>query len=302
MTDSQIPQIPADPVQQMLDVLELSSTDARTTEDIFVGKSHWMMGGRVFGGQVMAQAAVAAQRTMEDDRPIHSLHGYFLRPGDVEKTITFSVDRIHDGRSFATRRTQAYQEAQPILSMIASFQTADGGPEAQSPMPKGMPDPESLPPVGEFLKGIDHPAARHWDEGRAFDIRHVEGPIWAPNAAYKPNSGMNHMWVKAKSALPDDDALHQAALLYMSDMSILEPVLQRHGVHWLTPGLKVASLDHAIWWHRPVRVDDWLLLRMHTTFSGGGRGPAHCRVFDREGTHVASFAQEGMVRIPEASA
>ena len=300
MTNAQLPQIPADPVQQMLDVLELSGTDARTTEDIFVGDSHWFMGGRVFGGQVMAQAAVAAQRTMTDHRPIHSLHGYFLRPGDTEKTITFSVDRIHDGRSFATRRTQAYQSGQPILSMIASFQTEDGGPEAQSPMPKDMPDPESLPPITEFLKGVEHPLARYWGEGRPFDIRHVEGPIWAPNERYREGSGMLHMWVKAKTRLPDDDGLHRAALLYMSDMSILEPVLQRHNVHWLTPGLKVASLDHAIWWHRPARVDEWLLLRMHTTSSGGGRGLAHCRVFDQEGRHVASFAQEGMVRIPKA--
>ena len=282
----------------MLDVLELSSTDARTTEDIFVGDSHWMAFGRVFGGQVMAQAAVAAQRSMEPGRHIHSMHGYFLRPGDVSKTITFAVDRIHDGRSFATRRTQAYQEGLPILSMIASFQTDDGGPEAQSPMPKGMPAPEDVPHISESLRGFDHPLADHWDRGRPFDFRHIEGPLWAPNERFDPESGLMHVWVKAKRELPDDDDLHRAALAYMSDTVILEPILRRHGVTWLTPGIKVASLDHAIWWHRPVRVDEWLLLRMHTTSSGGGRGLAHCRVFDQEGTHVASFAQEGMVRIP----
>ncbi len=301
MTDLQIPDVPEDPVQQMLDVLELSSTEARTTEDIFVGESHWMAYGRVFGGQVMAQAAVAAQRTIDDGRGIHSMHGYFLRPGDVQKTITFAVDRIHDGRSFATRRTQAYQNGLPILSMIASFQSEDGGPEAQSPMPEGMPDPEDVPPVSEFLTGFDHPIARHWDEGRAFDFRHVEGPLWAPNERFDPDSGIMHVWVKAKRALPDDDALHRAALAYMSDTVILEPTLRRHRVHWLTPGIKVASLDHAIWWHRKTRVDEWLLLRMHTTSSGGGRGLAHCRVFNQQGVHVASFAQEGMVRIPERS-
>lgn len=298
MNDLQIPAVPEDPVQMMLDVLELSSTEARTSEDIFVGDSHWMMNGRVYGGQVMAQAAVAAQRTIDGGRDIHSMHGYFLRPGDTNRTITFAVDRIHDGRSFATRRTQAYQEGMPILSMIASFQTDDGGPEAQSPMPRNMPSPEDLPTAEETLRGFDHPMAEHWSQGRPFDFRHVEGPLWAPNERYDPDSGMMHVWVKAKRELPDDDALQRASLVYMSDAAILEPIMRRHRVTWLTPGIKMASLDHAIWWHRPTRVDEWLLLRMHTTSSGGGRGLAHCRVFNREGVHVASFAQEGMVRIP----
>src|SRR4051794_30970173 len=152
----------SDPLSGLLATLDLTDTGARTREDIFTGPSQWMPGGRVFGGQVLAQAIVAAVRTVLADRVIHSAHAYFLRPGDVDQPITFSVDRIHDGRSFSTRRTQAYQEGLPILSMIASFQTEDAGLEHSTPMPEGLPQPEDLPSAAEALAGIDHPVARHW--------------------------------------------------------------------------------------------------------------------------------------------
>ncbi len=168
----------SDPLSGLLATLDLTDTGARTTEDIFTGPSEWQPHGRVFGGQVLAQSVVAATRTVPDDRPIHSMHGYFLRPGDIALPITFSVDRIHDGRSFTTRRTQAYQQGVPILSMIASFQTEDEGLDHQEPFPDDIPDPESLPTAAETLEGVDHPVAKVWAWGRPFDIRHVESPIW----------------------------------------------------------------------------------------------------------------------------
>lgn len=287
-------------IRLLLETLSLAETGARTSEDIFTGPSHPMPYGRVFGGQVMAQAVVAAQRTVDPERPVHSVHGYFVRPGDVELPITFSVERIHDGRSFSTRRVQAYQSGLPIMSMISSFQVVDDGPSSQRAMPEGLPEPESLPSDDTLLAPFsEHPQARAVI-ARPFDIRHVEGPVYLPDPS-RPRHGEQHVWLRAKDRLPDDDALHRAALAYLSDYAILEPIVRMHGAAWATPGLRAASLDHAVWWHRPVRVDEWLLLQLETTSSGGGRGLAQGYVFSADGTHVATIAQEGMVRVPEAA-
>ena len=283
----------------MLAALDLTDTGARTSEGIFTGPSQWSPIGRVFGGQVLAQAVVAATRTVEAERPIHSMHGYFLRPGALEVPITFAVDRIHDGRSFSTRRTQAYQQGLPILSMIASFQTVDEGLEHQREMPEGVPDPESLPDERELLSSIDHPVARFWASGRPFEMRHVEGPIYLPSG--RERSASQAVWFRARNRMPDDPALHRAALAYASDYTILEPIFRRHGVAWATPGLKAASLDHAMWWHRPARVDEWLLYVQESTTAGGGRGLSHGRIYSRDGLLVASVAQEGMTRVPVSS-
>jgi acyl-CoA thioesterase-2 len=224
------------------------------------------------------------------------MHGYFLRPGDVEKPITFSVDRIHDGRSFSTRRTQAYQEGVPILSMIASFQDVDAGPEHQAEMPADLPDPEALPSTADVLAGIDHPVAQFWATERAFDIRHVGSPIYLRvDGDRVPHQAV---WMRAVGTLPDDPGLHRAAIAYASDHTILEPVLRRHGVAWVTPGLKIASLDHAMWWHRDGRADEWLLYAQESPNAIGGRGLSFGRVYDRSGRLLASIAQEGMIRVP----
>ncbi|WP_150308587.1 acyl-CoA thioesterase [Planctomonas psychrotolerans] len=287
-----------DPLGSLLTALDLTDTGARTSEDILTGSSQWMPLGRVFGGQVLSQSLVAAQRTLEDDRIVHSMHGYFLRPGDVQKPITFSVDRIHDGRSFSTRRTQAYQDGRPILSMIASFQREDEGLDHQSDMPQGLPQPEDLPAEKDFLGSIDHPVAQYWANGRPFDIRHVSGPVYFGPGGERVAS--QAVWFRAIGELPDDPNLHRAALVYASDYSILESVLRRHGLTWGTPGLKVASLDHAMWWHRFARVDDWLLYVQESPSATGGRGLALGKIFSRDGALVASVAQEGMVRAPES--
>lgn len=285
----------SDPLSGFLGALDLTDTGARTSEDIFTGPSQWMPHGRVFGGQVLAQSLVAAQRTIAADRFVHSMHGYFLRPGKVDQPITFSVDRIHDGRSFSTRRTQAYQEGVPILSMIASFQDVDEGLEHQATMPEGIPEPETLPSVAEHLGLIDHAVARFWANERPFDMRHIPSPVYL--SVEGERVAHQAVWLKAVGPLPDDENLHRAALAYASDYSILEPILRRHGIPWATPGLKAASLDHAMWWHRFGRVDEWFLYVQESPNAIGGRGLSLGRLYRRDGVLMASVAQEGMVRV-----
>jgi len=245
---------------------------------------------------VLAQALVAAQRTIPEDRSVHSMHAYFLRPGDVDLPITFSVDRIHDGRSFSTRRTQAYQDGVPILSAMASFQDNDEGLDHQVEMPKDLPDPESLPTTAESLASVDHPVARYWASERPFDMRYVPSPIFfSVEGAHVAHQAV---WLKSVGPMPADMNLHRAALAYASDYSILESIMRRHGLAWATPGIKVASLDHAMWWHREARVDEWLLYVQESPNAIGGRGLSLGRIFDRSGRLIASVAQEGMVRPP----
>ncbi|WP_407358272.1 acyl-CoA thioesterase II [Microbacterium sp. LTA6] len=283
-------------VDRLLDVLDLDFTQARTTEDIFTGTSHPMPTGRIYGGQVLAQSLIAAERTLPENRTVHSMHGYFLRPGDSSQGITIAVDRIHDGRSFSTRRSQAYQNGVPIFSMIASFQDDDPGIEHAVPMPEGVPSPDSLSPDEDRDAGL--PEAVVWMlRERAADIRHVDSPLYLPSDDERvPHQGV---WMRMRAALPDDPALHRAALAYLSDMTIQESILRAHGVYWSLPGLKVASLDHAMWWHRPARVDEWLLYVQESPNAKGGRGLATGRIYTEDGALVASVAQEIMVRVPE---
>ena len=284
------------PMEGLLTALDLTDTGARTSEDIFTGPSQWMPLGRVFGGQVLAQSLVAAMRTVPDERHVHSMHGYFLRPGDVGQPITFSVDRIHDGRSFSTRRTQAYQDGHPILSMIASFQDDDEGIEHQIEMPTDMPDPDSLPTAADALAQVDHSVARYWANERPFDMRHLPSPIYLKVDG--EHTARQAVWMKTMGPLPDDPDLHRAALAYASDYSIMEPVMRRHGVAWATPGLKVASLDHAMWFHRFGRVDEWMLYVQDSPTAQGGRGLSTGSIYSRAGLLLATVAQEGMLRVP----
>ncbi|MFD0791706.1 acyl-CoA thioesterase [Microbacterium insulae] len=283
----------------MLSVLDLASSDARTTEDIFTGVSQSMPLGRVYGGQVLAQSIVAAARTIPDGRDVHSMHGYFLRPGDSAKGITFAVDRIHDGRSFSTRRTQAFQEGVPIFSMIASFQDSDPGIEHQTAMPDGIPEPDALPDVEAHLRGL-HPMSKRLFTDRPVDLRHVPSPIYlSVDGEQRPSQAV---WMRVRRAIPDDPAVHRAALAYLSDLTIQESILRAHGIPWAMPGLKVASLDHAMWWHRFGRVDEWLLYVQESPNARGGRGLATGHIYSRDGMLLASVAQEITVRVPDPSA
>lgn len=289
--------IPVNPLAEMISALNLTDAGgARTREDIFTGPSQWMPHGRVFGGQVLAQSLVAATRTVEA-RPVHSLHGYFLRPGDIELPITFSVDRLRDGRSFSTRRVQAYQKGEPIFSMIASFQETDPGLEHQDEFPLDIPAPETLPSAAELIGDNPHPVAQYWAKARPFDMRHVGSPIYF-SVKGEPVAHQA-VWIKALGDMPADSQLHTAALAYASDYSILESIYRRHGIAWSHPGLKSASLDHAMWFHREPKVDEWMLYVQESPSASGGRGLALGRIFSQDGRLLATVAQEGMVRVPE---
>lgn len=284
--------------QILLDLLALDGdNEARTDEDIFVGQTPTQNRNRVFGGQVLAQSIMAATRTVDEARVVHSLHGYFLRPGDPNQNITFGVQRLRDGRSFSARRVHAYQNGEPILSMIASFQEPSEGLEHHDPMPIEAPDPESLPTTADLVGHLNHPVAKEWAFERPFDVRHVTEPIYL--AGDKNQAADSAVWLRTTSAMPDDLALHRAALAYASDYVLLEPILRAHGLAWVHPGLSIASLDHAMWWHQDFRVDQWLLYVLHSPSASSARGLGTGQFFNRDGQLVATVAQEGMIRLPE---
>ncbi|RHA44334.1 acyl-CoA thioesterase [Cellulomonas rhizosphaerae] len=285
---------PHSAIDSVLGILEIEQDPA--SPDVFSGDSLPQPNGRVFGGQVLAQSLLAAGRTVEDGRLPHSLHGYFLRAGDVREPITFAVERLRDGRSFSARRTHALQGGAPILSMITSFQEDQPGIDYADEMPADVPEPEDVTSALDLLSGIDHPVAKFWTQEAAFDVRHVGGSIYLGPAP--SHQGQQMVWFRSRGPLPDDQLLHRALLAYACDQVMLEPILRRSGQSWVTPGLSIASLDHAMWWHRDVRVDDWLLYVQSSPSAQGGRGLGAARVFTREGVLVASVAQEGMVRLP----
>jgi acyl-CoA thioesterase-2 len=288
----QNPEIPSYPVADLVEVLNLK----QLSDTEFLGRSQWMPHGRVFGGQVLAQSLSAATLTVPEHRFVHSLHSYFLRPGDVSKEINFSVEVLRDGRSFSARRVQALQDDKPIFSMIASFQDLDSGLDHQDQMPENLPDPESLPSAQDLLGAFDHPTAKYWSTARPFDIRHIEPAIYLTPA--KDQVAKQMLWFKAFTPMPNSALVQSAALAYASDYSILEPILRKHQLSWAVPGLSSASLDHAMWFHRPTRVDDWLLYVQESPSAQGGRGLSIGKIFNRAGELVASVAQEGMLRIP----
>ena len=266
--------------------------------NLFRGQSRDLGGKAVFGGQVIGQALVAASRTVEDRWP-HSLHAYFLRPGDMARPIIYEVDRVRDGKHFAARRVQAFQGGKVLLSMICSFQVPEPGLEHQAPMP-GAPAPESLRPqaelVREWLASVAEvpPRIRQAFERRtAVEFRPVE-PRNPLLPTVKPPQ--QAFWVRANGTLPESPLLHACVLAYASDFSLLSTALLPHGVSWLTPGLAVASIDHALWFHRPFRLDDWLLYAMDSPTAQGGRGLSRGQFFDRAGRLVASVTQENLMR------
>jgi acyl-CoA thioesterase II len=256
---------------------------------------------RVFGGQVLAQALVAAGRTVDADRHVHSLHSYFLRPGDPKAPIVFEVDRIRDGRSFTTRRVVAIQHGQAIFNLQSSFQVLEDGPEHADVMPD-VPPPESTPalvvaPPGESEVARDERVRlRPWPGERPIDLRYVQSPHWEPGIR-APDLDV---WVRADGALPDDPLVHVAVVAYASDFMILGTSTLPHREEAHTPQFdaeyQVASLDHVMWFHRPCRADEWLLYHCHSPNAAAARGFARGEVFRRDGTLCATIAQEGLVR------
>lgn len=293
------PSAPEDPTELLRGLLDLSEAepDPVTGEPRFTGTTPHQRHRRVFGGQVLAQALAAASRTVQEGRPAHSLHAYFIRPGDVDEPITFSVETLRDGRSFSVRRVLAEQRGKAILALTSSFQEPAEGVDHQVAMPEGIPGPEELPTTADVMGDIRHPVAEEWSWARPFDIRHVSPAIYLDPAAEATNTNM--VWMRTFTPLADDPRLHLAALTYASDYTLLEPVLRQHGVAWVQPGMSAASLDHAMWFHRPARVDEWLLYVQHSPSAQGARGLGQGSVFTREGLLVASVAQEGMIRLPQ---
>jgi acyl-CoA thioesterase-2 len=276
-----------------------------TSVRVFEGKSQLTPHHRVFGGQVLAQCVMAAGLTVrhvEEEhgpRPIHSLHGYFMRPGDDTLPIRFAVEEMRDGNSFSTRRVHAIQKGAPIMSVTASFQEPAGGLEHQDDMP-AVPGPDGLRSLSELLGEVNHPAAEHIREKRPIEQRHVEVTHYVDPAPEHVSA--QNVWMRAIGELPDDALLHSAVLAYASDYSLLEPVLRRHGLTWGNPRLRMASLDHSMWFHRPVRADDWILYTQQSPSATSGRGLGIGHMFTRDGRLVATTAQEGMVRLkPERS-
>jgi acyl-CoA thioesterase-2 len=274
----------------------LSTLDIETLEvDLFRGVSPQVGWQRVFGGQVIGQALVAAYRTV-NSRIAHSLHGYFLRPGDPAVPIIYNVDRIRDGGSFSTRRVVAIQHGQPIFSMAASFHKPEEGLCHQMQMPE-VPPPEELPSEAELkaclIDRVPPQVKAYWDHERPIEIRPVDLSRYLSPEKRAPSQ---QVWIKATGTLGDDLALNQCVLAYASDFTLLDTALIAHGRFVLDPKLMLASLDHAIWFHRSFRADDWLLYAQDSPSSGGGRAFCRGTLFTRSGELVASTAQEGMVR------
>ncbi|GAA5032280.1 acyl-CoA thioesterase II [Terrabacter aeriphilus] len=311
---------PLNPLEDLLDVLDLKDvgtahiavTDVQgrdatesigaTSARVFEGRSQKMPHGRVFGGQVLAQCVMAAGITVRDldgdgTRPIHSLHGYFMRPGDDTLPIRFAVEEMRDGNSFSTRRVHAVQKGAPIMSMVCSFQERAGGLDHQEPMPDVV-GPEGLVSLAESFRGVDHPGARHIAESRPIELRPVESNMFVD--AGPEQVATNHVWMRAVDRLPDDPLLHAAVLAYSSDYTLLEPVLRRHGLVWSDRRLRVASLDHSMWFHRDARADEWLLYDQQSPSAVSGRGLSIGQIFGADGVLVATTAQEGMVRVKES--
>jgi acyl-CoA thioesterase-2 len=251
---------------------------------------------RVFGGQVAAQALIAAGRTVEGgtgtERPVHSLHAYFLRPGDPKIPIVYQVDRIRDGKSFTTRRVAAIQRGEAIFHLSASFHRPEEGVSHQQPMPQ-VPDPEILPTWGELMAPYADQLGPWLTRPRPIDVRHVGMPLrLAPDAPPRPP--VHQMWFRADGKVPDEPLLHACLVAYASDMTLLDTIMAPHGLIW-SPGAQV-SLDHAMWFHRPFRADEWLLYDQRSPTAAGARGLATGTIYTREGALAVSVVQEGLLR------
>jgi len=276
----------------VVDLLNLEQIEV----DIFRGRSpEGERRQRVFGGQVAGQALVAAGRTVPEDRPVHSLHAYFIRPGDPTVPLVYLVERVRDGRSFTTRRVSAVQHGKTIFTLSASFQHEEPGVEHADPMPD-VPPPEEITPTAERMEKLFGPAVHRYYGGNPIDIRHV-GPLTF-EAERDPalRSSHNLVWLRADGDLPDDPLLHVCLMTYASDMTLLDSVLLAHGLSWADGHTSGASLDHAMWFHGRFRADRWLLYAQDSPVARGARGLARGEVYTREGELVVSVVQEGLIR------
>lgn len=275
-------------VDALIDLLDLEPIEV----NIFRGRSPDEHRQRVYGGQVAGQALVAAHRTVEADHVVHSLHAYFLRPGDPEIPILYEVDRVRDGRSFTTRRVLAIQHGRPIFGLSASFQVAEDGFDHQLEMPSGLPDPDSLPDFHQRMAPWKEVLGDWYTRPRAIDTRYCD---WRPPDDRTPRPPVENVWVRANGKLPDDPVLHSCVVTYLSDMTVLDTSLRPHGGSGLGE-VFMASLDHAMWFHRPFRADSWLLYAQDTPSASGGRGLGRGLMYSQDGALAVSVVQEGVIR------
>ena len=279
--------------EALLSLLDLEPLEV----NIYRGQNRDLGTGRVFGGQVFAQALVAARRTVDGAREAHSAHGYFILPGDLGAPIVYFVDRLRDGSSFTTRRVTAIQHGQAIFNLSASFHISEAGVSHQPAMPV-VPEPEALAPelslIREMADRIPEPLRPVITQDRPIDFRPVS-PVDPFNPA--PREPTRHVWFRVIGALPPEPWIHQAILAYASDYGLLTTALQPHGIGYRTRGLQIASLDHSLWLHRPFRTDEWLLYSMDSPVSAGARGFVRGAIHSRNGDLVASVAQEGLLRL-----
>jgi acyl-CoA thioesterase-2 len=283
-------------MNQLLEDLIKVMTLERLEMNLFRGESRDIGSPQVFGGQVLGQALVAATATAED-RVVHSLHAYFLRRGDFNSPIVYEVDRALDGKHFSSRRVVAIQHGRQIFNMSASFQLPETGLEHQIPMPQ-VPAPDALPDMESHYRGMADKlpavARRIFEQKRPFEFR----PVHPPDPLRRDKSDpQKYVWFRTVDALADNEALHRSLLAYVSDFHLLDTALKPHGVSMVSPQLVIASIDHAMWFHRSVRIDDWLLYAIDSPSASGARGFTRGSVFARDGRLVASTAQEGLIRI-----
>jgi acyl-CoA thioesterase II len=279
-------------LDEVIDLLDLEQIEV----NIFRGESpEGERRQRVFGGQVAGQALVAAGRTVPSDRPVHSLHAYFIRPGDPAVPLVYVVEPVRDGKSFTTRRVTAIQHGKTIFTLSASFHRSEPGFEHADAMPT-VPGPDDVEPTADRLRRLYGPAADEYTWPNPIDIRHV-GPLTA-EASRDPSliTSRNVVWLRADGDLPDDPLLHVCLMTYASDMTLLDTVLLAHGTSWSDGLITGASLDHAMWFHRPFRADRWLLYVQDSPVASGARGLARGEVFTRDGELVVSVVQEGLLR------
>jgi len=280
-------------IDELLRILDLE----RLEHNLYRGRSPQVEWQRVFGGQTIAQALVAAQRTVEPDRFVHSLHGYFMRPGDIRVPIVYEVDRIRDGGSFTTRRVLAIQHGQAIFSLEASFQVDEKGLEHQFALPDDVPPPEGLLTQRQLLERAERvPEAvrRFWARERPLELRPVNLQHYESRDKLPPRQ---NVWIRLGGPVPDDRALQSVLLAYLSDMTLLDTSTFAHGRGLFDPDIQAASLDHSMWFHRPHSLDGWLLYAQDSPSSSGSRGFSRGTLYARDGTLIASMAQEGLIRL-----
>ncbi|WP_432995156.1 acyl-CoA thioesterase [Dactylosporangium sp. CA-233914] len=280
-----------DAVDELVRLLDLEALG----DDRFLGMSPPDGPQRVFGGQVAGQALVAAGRTVDRERRVHSLHGYFVRPGDPDVPITYTVENIRDGRSFSVRRSVAEQHGEVIFFMSASFHRPEEGLDHAEPAPADVPPPDEVPTMMERLAKYEERSGIWSLVPKPIDVRYVGEPGWVP-AGDRPAESRQRVWMRLAGKLPDDPVLHTCVLTFASDLTLLDSVLSTHGAVWGPGGFVGASLDHAMWFHRPFRADEWFLYDSSSPSASGARGLATGRMFTLDGRHIATAVQEGLLR------